>query len=46
MPVFVKEDGNWFDVLPTITKKYNNRIHSSTKLTPIRASLKKNGGYV
>ena len=34
------------DVLPKITKQYNNRIHSSTKLTPIQASLKKNEGYV
>ena len=24
----------------------NNRVHSSTKLTPIQASLKKNEGYV
>ena len=39
-------DGNWIDVLPTITKQYNNRIHSSTKLTPIQASLKKNEGFV
>ena len=45
-PVFEKGDGNWIDILPTITKQYNNRIHSSTKLTPIQASLKKNGGYV
>ena len=44
--VFEKVDGNWIDVLPTITKQYNNRIHSSTKLTPIQASLKKNEGYV
>ena len=29
-----------------MTKQYNNRIHSSTKLTPIQASLKKNEGYV
>ena len=27
-------------------KQYNNRIHSSTKLTPIQASLEKNEGYV
>ena len=40
-PVFEKGDGNWIDVLPTITKQYNNRVHSSTKLTPIQASLKK-----
>ena len=39
--VFEKGDGNFIDVLPTITKQYNNRIHSSTKLTPIQASLKK-----
>ena len=45
-PVFEKGDGKWIDVLPTITKQYNNRIHSSTKLTPIQASLKKNEGYV
>ena len=44
--VFEHGDANWIDVLPTITKKYNNRIHSSTKLTPIQASLKKNEGYV
>ena len=45
-PVFEKGDGKWIDVLSTITKQYNNRIHSSTKLTPIQASLKKNEGYV
>ena len=45
-PVFGKSDGNWIDVLPTITKQYKNRVHSSTKLTPIQASLKKNEGYV
>ena len=45
-PVFEKGDGNWIDVLPTITKQYNNRIHSSTKLAPIQASLKKKEGFV
>ena len=45
-PVFEKGDGNWIDILPTITKQYINRIHSSTKLSPIQASLKKNEGYV
>ena len=44
--VFEQGDAKWIDVLPTITKEYNNRIHSSTKLTPIQASLKKNEGYV
>ena len=45
-PVFEKGDGNWIDVLFTTTKQYNNRIHSSTMLTPIQASLKKNEGYI
>ena len=45
-PVFEKGDRNLIDVLQTITKQYINRIHSSTKLTPIQASLKKNEGYV
>ena len=45
-PVFEKGDGNSIDVLQTITKQYNNRIHSSTKLTPKDASLKKNEGFV
>ena len=45
-PVFEKGDGNWIDILPTITKQYNIRIHSLNKLTPTQASLKKNGGYV
>ena len=45
-PVFEKGDGNWIDVLQSITKQYNNRIHSSTKLTPIQASLKKNESFV
>ena len=44
--VFEQGDANWIDVLPTITKQYNNTIHSSTKLTPIQASLKKNEGFV
>ena len=39
-------DGNWIDILSTITKQYKNRLHSSTKLTPIQASLKKNAGFV
>ena len=45
-PVFEKGDGNWIDVLPVITKQYNNRVHSSTKLSPKDASLKKNEGFV
>ena len=45
-PAFEKCDGNWIDVLSTITKQYNNRIHSSTKLTPIQGKLKKNERYI
>ena len=44
--VFENGDANWIDVLQTITNHYNNRIHSSTKLSPKDASLKKNEGFV
>ena len=44
--VFEQGDAKWIDILPTKTKQYNIRIHSSTKLTPTQASLKKNEGYV
>ena len=40
-PVFEKGDSNWLDILSTIAKQYNKRIHSSTKFTPIQASFKK-----
>ena len=29
-PVFESWDGNCVDIIPTWTKRYNNRIHSST----------------
>ena len=45
-PVFEKGGGKWIDILPTITKQYNNRIHTSTKLSPKDASLKKNKRFV
>ena len=45
-PVFEKGVGKWIDILQTITKQYNNRVHTSTKLSPKDASLKKNEGYV
>ena len=44
--VFENGDANWIDVLQTITKQYNNKVHSSTKLTPTQGSLKKNEGFV
>ena len=45
-PVFEKRDGNWHDILPTITKQHNNRVHLTTMLTAIQASLRKNEVYV
>ena len=45
-PVFEKGGGKWIDILPTITKQYNNRIHTSTKLSPKDASSKKNERFV
>ena len=45
-PVFEKGDAKWVDILPTITKQYNNKVYSSTKLSPIQASSKKNEGFV
>ena len=44
--VFEQGDGICVDILPTITKQYNNRVHSSTKLTPKEGSLKKTEGFV
>ena len=37
-PVFENGDANWIDTLDSIINKYNNTIHSSTKMTPIQAS--------
>ena len=45
-PVFEKGHGKWIDLLQAITEQYNKTTLSSTKLTPIQASLKKNEGYV
>ena len=41
-PVFVKGDANWVDELPSVLKKYNTSIHSSTKMTPIAGSKPEN----
>ena len=45
-PVFEKGDGKWIDILPNIAKQNYNRIHTSTKLSPKGASLKKDEGFV
>ena len=34
--VFEGGVGNWIDVLQTITKQYNNQLHTSTALTSIK----------
>ena len=44
--IFEQGNGKWVDILPTITKQYNNRKHSSTNLTRIQASLKKIEAFV
>ena len=44
--VFEQGDAKWIDILSTITEQYNNRRHTSTKLSPKDASLKKNEGFV
>ena len=41
-PKFLAGHANWISELPSVTKKYNNTIHSSTKLTPNQASKKSN----
>ena len=41
-PVFEKGNADWLSELSSVTKKYNNKIHHSTKMTPIQASKKSN----
>ena len=41
-PIFEKGKADWLSELPSIIKKYNNSIHSSTKMTPVQASKKSN----
>ena len=36
----------WYNILDKLAKKYNSKKHSSTKMTPIEASKKKNEGIV
>ena len=40
-PDYEKGESNTLDILPIITKQNNDRFHSSTKLTPTQASLKR-----
>ena len=41
-PVFEKGKASWIDEIQSVVKKYNNTIHSSTKMKPIDASKKSN----
>ena len=36
--MFENGDANWIDILDSIIQKYNNTDHTSTKMTPIKAS--------
>ena len=33
---------NWIDMLDTLIRKYNNRVHSTIGMSPIKASKKEN----
>ena len=41
-PIFLAGEASWINELSAVIKKYNNTIHSSTKMTPIQASKKSN----
>ena len=41
-PPFDKGNANWISELPSVSRKYNKTIHSSTKMTPVQASKKSN----
>ena len=45
-PIFLAGEASWKSELPSVIKKYNNSIHSSTKMTPIQASKKSNENIV
>ena len=40
--MFEKGRADWLNELPSVTKQYNNAIHSSTKMTPVQTSKKTN----
>ena len=39
-PVFEKRRADWLSELPSVIKQYNNTIHHSIQMTPIKASKK------
>ena len=44
--VFEKDTGNWLDEITSVTKEYDKKRHTLTKLTPIEEFLKDNEAYV
>ena len=42
----VQGNTQYLDIVPKISKQYNNTKHSSIKMTPIEASKKENEGIV
>ena len=41
-PVFLAGNADWLSELSAVVDKYNNTIHSSTKMTPNQANKKSN----
>ena len=39
-PVFSAGNADWLSELPSVIKKYNNTIHSSTRMSPVQGSKK------
>ena len=37
-PMYIEEKGNWLNHLDAALQKYNNRVHTTTKLTPFEMS--------
>ena len=37
-----RDTKRWVDILPGLIKRYNNKVHSTIKMTPVAASKKKN----
>ena len=40
--MFGRGNADWLSELPSVTKRYNNTIHHSTKMTPVQARKKSN----
>ena len=39
-PMYIEGKGNWFNHLDAALQKYNNRVHTTTKMTPFEANKK------